>query len=182
MMKKLLILLLVLGMTSAANALVVNLSTDGSTAAPAAITVGPGDVLNMSVISDTAGIGGIYWTYLEMGLPSAGAVSVVAFTANAGNAASVTDYSSGALTDWELSAADTTPGAAGIVAGQQFTFTLTIDAAAATDGSDDFDIWTTVPLDNSFPVDDLLTVNIVPEPMTIALLGLGGLFLLRRRK
>ena len=27
-----------------------------------------------------------------------------------------------------------------------------------------------------------LTVNVIPEPATIALLGLGGLFLLRRRK
>jgi hypothetical protein len=38
----------------------------------------------------------------------------------------------------------------------------------------DFDLGTTVQIDP-------LTIHVVPEPMTIALLGLGGLFLRRRR-
>jgi hypothetical protein len=35
---------------------------------------------------------------------------------------------------------------------------------------------------SSFEMIDSLTIHQVPEPMTIALLGLGGLFALRRRK
>ena len=33
-----------------------------------------------------------------------------------------------------------------------------------------------------YPLIDSLTIHQIPEPMTVALLGLGGLFLLRRRK
>ncbi len=33
-----------------------------------------------------------------------------------------------------------------------------------------------------YPLIDSLTIHQIPEPMTLALLGLGGLFILRRRK
>jgi hypothetical protein len=40
------------------------------------------------------------------------------------------------------------------------------------------------PVDGPLPVDVIgqVTIHQIPEPMTVALLGLGGLFLLRRRK
>ena len=35
---------------------------------------------------------------------------------------------------------------------------------------------------DDYGTNDILEVTVLPEPMTVALLGLGGLFLLRRRK
>ncbi len=183
-MKKLLIFMLVLGMASAASALTVNLSLDGSTAAPVSVNVTPGSTTTIYIISDTSGASGDYWTYLEWNLPSAGSMGVTFgglpnadIFAAAGNTASITDWS-GAIVDVEFNAADS---GGNVAAGTHFKFDMTIGGGAATDGSDDFNIWTTKPNDGSYPVDDVLTINIIPEPMTIALLGLGGLFLRRRR-
>ncbi|MHC4061274.1 MAG: PEP-CTERM sorting domain-containing protein [Planctomycetota bacterium] len=62
-----------------------------------------------------------------------------------------------------------------------WSFDLIISSSAATNGSDDFDFWATVPNDSSYAVHRTLNIHI-PEPGTIALLGLGSILLLRRRK
>jgi hypothetical protein len=133
------------------------------------------------VLSDTSGASGAYWSYLEMTLPNADAsipYGNLTFHANAGDTASLADHSGASLMDYLLTAADS---AGGIVAGQHFTFDVVISGSAMTDGSDDFAFWNTVPNDGTYSTDKTVNVHI-PEPATMALLGLGGLFLLRRRK
>jgi hypothetical protein len=173
-MKKLLVLMLVLGLTSAAGALTVRLSTDGINPADELEAV-PGGSYTFYVISDTAGSAGAYWTYLEMYLPSPGTIDFddAFILPNAGDLSSKTDYSTPELLDIELFVCDS---AGNIGAGVQFTFYL--DIASDWDLTP-FDIWITTPNDANWPVEH--TLSIVPEPMTIALLGLGSLFLRRRK-
>jgi hypothetical protein len=184
MMKKLLVLMLVLGIASTANALVVSFSSDGSTplADGATVNLATGSTTTLYFVSDTSGIPGAYWTYFEMTLPNTDAsvpFASVSAHANAGDTRDVQDHSGASLMDYLLVAADS---AGGIVAGQHFAFDVQISGSAATDGSDDFALWNTVPSDSMYPVDKTVNIHIVPEPATMALLGLGGLFLLRRRK
>jgi hypothetical protein len=170
------VLIAVLFLASAANALVVRLSTDGAVAADELNAV-PGGSYTVYVISDSDHVN--YWTYLEMDLPSPGTVAggdpennITIYSA-AGNIASVADYSSVSILDVELAANDS---GGNVAAGIHFSFTL--DVSSEWDETP-FDIWITKPKDETFPVEHTLTV--VPEPMTLALLGLGGL-LLRRKK
>jgi hypothetical protein len=180
-MKKLLTLMLVLFLASAANAIVVTFSTDGGSndSDDVDLVATAGGSYTIDVLSDTGGTGGVYWSYLEMDLPSDGTVADddpetnITINTNAGNLADVTDYSVSDLLDVELFAGDS---AGNIVAGIHFTFSLDIDS-----GWDEtpFDIWLTGPNDDTYT--EVAWLHVIPEPMTIALLGLGGL-LLRRRK
>ncbi|HUS73691.1 MAG TPA: PEP-CTERM sorting domain-containing protein [Sedimentisphaerales bacterium] len=168
-MKKLLILMLVLGMTSAANA-VLTWSADEVTidlTSPTAV---------LQIISSTALAypGGPAWVGAE---PSTVAeiASIVALS-GAGEDAELADpATSGYPGWWTISAKDVTgtPGDT-IVAGSQWDVTITgLMEGVYVISADSY---------GSAGSDDLLTITVVPEPMTIALLGLGGLFLLRRRK
>jgi hypothetical protein len=163
-----LIAVLVLGIAPIANATIA-LITDYPWLPP--IPVYPGDTFSVGVISDTAGIAGIYWTYLEMNLPSIGTINNIQYTENAGNMASVTDFSTATLFDVELNAADNTPGASGVVAGVHFTFDLTI--APSANVNDTFDIWITAPNDPTYTPSDTITIIVIPEPATILLLAMG---------
>jgi hypothetical protein len=176
-MKKLLTLMLVLFLVSAANAIVVSFSTDGGSTSGTDVDLvaTAGSSYTISVLSDTSGASGAYVSYLEQDLPSDGDVPFanVAATSNAGNLSAVVDYSVSDFMDIELTAADSV-GA--VAAGVQFTFSLDMDSG--WDGTQ-IDIWLTGPNDPEYNPSAYL--HIIPEPMTIALLGLGGL-LLRRRK
>jgi hypothetical protein len=163
-MKKLLVLMLVLGMTSLASAAI---SLDG----PTSITVG--DTVKIGIDNLD---GGDYLAYVNVSLISeAGfSMSAPALTSLAGNQSSVgAPYVYGDGSEIEITLADTvgvtTPGV-------QFTWDLT---CLAQDVTVTVLLWDAADL--SAPV-DVLTIAQVPEPMTIALLGFGGLFLLRHRK
>ena len=168
-MKKLLILVLVLGIAQLASATVF-LSVDGTTAAVDGVTVPVGGSITVYVVDTVAGADtGWYWDMAKtepatMALP----VAEQGFIAPA-----VLDLSTGALYDYGLTAA---MGSGFPTAGQQFSavFTATGDAGQS---------FTMDLLQGASPYGsvDPLTVNIVPEPATMAILGLGAL-LLRRKK
>jgi hypothetical protein len=165
-MKKLLVLILVLGLCSTANATVswyINGSPAGATA----------DVLTTDVIQVHSTDSTVY---LALALTSNTAVDLAngAVTTNAGDAGNITAYSYAGYGDgYYMSAA--TLGSVAPAAGVQFTMDV---ANASIDDVATLYLW--VDPDYTTTV-DTVTITVVPEPVTIALLGLGGLFLRRRR-
>lgn len=163
-MKKLLILMLVLGMTSAASA-----------------AISLGGVINGTIDLDTTGIVTVIsddtepWAGFIGFDPSVVGVSGVTATLDAGQDALVEPDPEGWTGYYFFEAKDMSEPFDSVQPGVQFEISVfgaalhdvyTIDLYAAD--------WETI-LDSG-------TVTVIPEPMTIALLGLGGLFLLRRRK
>jgi hypothetical protein len=169
-MKKLLALMLVLGLSVAANA-TLSIRVDG---VDVGATIDLEDITSSTVIgiySDTGGYSPFGYIIVEEG----GSGSLV-------NGAETTDAGDGILAytsaysedDWgvgyEWSAANNPPNTSNADT-IWFTYNLT-DAAK----DDVISLWVDPEYDTA---EDTLTI--IPEPMTIALLGLGGL-LLRRRK
>jgi hypothetical protein len=160
-MKKLLILMLVLGLASAANA-VVTLGGDTE--------VDLGGTCTVTIVSSDTTMWGGYIEQLEY------LMTGVVATSNAGEQAVVNYAPEGYADTYELEAKDTTDPFDSVVAGIQFN--VTVSAGSLVE--DDTILLTLYDTDWSTVI-DTATVTVVPEPMTIALLGLGGL-LLRRRK
>ena len=164
-MKKLLIIMLVLGITSAVNAAIL---LDGPT------TINKGDTVAIGINNTD---GGDYLAYLSFGYVSEGGfvlsnprylypdppIIIPPFPPEP-----IGDYY-----EFEVTLAQPQgPSTPGI----QFQVDLTCLKA----GVDVFvDMWDAADL--SAPADSMI-IHQVPEPITLALLGLGGLFLLRRRK
>ena len=165
-MKKLLILMLVLGMTSAANA-VITWSVDEVTID---ITVDPTAVVQL--VSDS----GLSYTGVWVGadpspLGVAEITSMTILPAALDGSAVPTAYAGW----WQIEGLDFNPDDAIVVTpGNHFDVTITgLVEGTYTLGSDFY---------NTVGDNASLLVTVIPEPMTIALLGLGSLFLLRRRK
>ena len=161
-MKKLFIVMLVLGMASAASATVsLGGVIDGE------IDVGTTGIVTV-ISDDTRAWMGIICFNPPVGVP------ILPLRPYAGEDASVTpipDYDG----CYELIAADLSDPFDSVQPGVWFEFTVY--------GTNVGDVYT-VDLyhDDWVTLLDTGTVTVVPEPITIALLGLGGLLALRRRK
>jgi len=169
-MKKLLILMLVLGLASSASA-AISLDPSGAIDVPAGS-------YSLNVFSDDTMP---YERFLAITDATYGDLTAIAILGTAGGDAAVTSLGAMLTYDsvWSVNAVDMNPDPdpGDIVAGTNH-FTATVGFTGADIGQN----LTIELLDGSLNVLDSMTYNGIPEPMTIALLGLGGLFLLRRRK
>jgi len=177
-MKKMLILALMLSLAVSANAaltIVVNGQDAGSE-----ITIAPSDTVMLGVNSDQSGNAGLYLAFMgivgETTLGEwTGVYDIAASPITIGANAYATPYGYFPDVDmdiWELSNTEPVlhpeliPGVG---------FNLAFHCLA--EGDVDIQL-----LDEGFSVVDALTIHqVIPEPMTVALLGLGGLFLRRRK-
>jgi hypothetical protein len=167
-MKKLLVLLLVLGVVSTASAAIVQLGVNGARDGAGNNTSVSASSATITVHCDTAE--STYNWYLAITDTSGGNYGTVSILSAAG-VASVGDVVDGPFDIYghitDINADDTTEGWPH--AGDHFQTTLT-----RTGASVQIDL-----LNDGLGLVD--SVTLVPEPMTIALLGLGGLFLRRRK-
>lgn len=167
-MKKLLVLMLVLGLASAANA-AVSLSIDGVNPTDGTEDILEGSTITLSILSDDDQP----WMMEASVLKVVNVLGTPAFTAAAGSMAGYNDWSDGSLYIYEISTGGTDPDYP--TPGVQWTMALTTSGALGSHFTVDLGEYME-------PVTSSIDFTVIPEPMTIALLGLGSLFLLRRRK
>ena len=168
-MKKLLVLMLVLGMGSLASAALI-------LDAPAEVdvrTVTEFDVTISGTAADAPFAGGVYAD------PQYSDVTATAGKGNGlGNLGAVKAYNDGAFNGWDFTVDELKPVDPEDFVADDWSVVLTY-GVGAEGTSQDYGLFDyAVSYDNAV---QMATVKSVPEPMTFALLGLGGLFLRRRK-
>ena len=161
-MKTLLFLIQIFIIAPASSALMVRLSLDGVNPAPDTIDVVPAQVIPMYVISDSDGVS--YWE--DMG-------SVLAPISNVEIYPAAGDLASFGVGGYNRIIAN--DSADNIKAGIHFSFDLTILPDATEEDSTHFHMY------NSPGPDDTIYINVVPEPASAIVLGLGAVVLILRR-
>jgi hypothetical protein len=166
-MKKLLILMLVLGLASMATAaLVININ--GSDPGGSGNIINGDEIQVMSTNADTY----LGYVFIKTGSES-GSLANGAFGSDyAGDQRSISAYSVTGYGAGYKIIADYLDTATPTVSGEHFVMDFSGGSLSDTG---------VIDLYHNLTVVDSYTYTVVPEPMTIALLGLGGL-LLRRRK
>jgi hypothetical protein len=165
MMRKLLILFLVLGVASTANALLIEVDDlEGESF----------DVDELTTITVVSEDTSSWLGYIIIEEGGAGTLENLAILDAAGDSASTGAYTEvGWGTGFELTAAATNNNPP-IAVGTQFSLDYVGEVGDTATISLFVDPEYTTPIAS-------VNVTVVPEPMTVILLGLGGLFLRRRR-
>ena len=168
-MKKSLVLVLVLGVASVANAAYIQI--DGVSRSAADLF--EGGTLVITIVGDDASSWLGYIIVEEGGAGALGNATRLGAAGDIGAFSAYTEAGWGA--GYELTAAMSPGGVPAIAEGPQFT----VDYSGGTLGQTAV-ISLFVDPEYGAPVSSV-AVTIVPEPMTVVLLGLGGLFLRRRK-
>jgi hypothetical protein len=169
MMKRLVALLLVLTLASATQAVILEI--DGVPATD--VQIAEGVISNITIVSEDASS---WLGYIVVNDGGTGVLSDAVILPDAGDLATATPYTEeGFGTGYELIAASSPAGNPPLGAGPQFNLNYSggINGQTAT-------ISLYLDPDYTTPVASM-NVSIVPEPVTIALLGLGALFLRKRK-
>ncbi len=169
-MKRLLLLMLVLGMTSGANGVLIQV--DGQDPGQA-IDIAEGVTSVISVVSEDTSS---WLGYIIVEDGGTGALTVAVNLDAAGDMGAVSAYAgAGWGAGYELIASMNQGGVPAIAVGPQFTINYSGGVLGDTATISLF-----VDPEYGVPADSV-AITIIPEPMTVILLGLGGLFLRRRK-
>ena len=164
-MKKLLVLALVLGLASVASAAL--------TWSVSSVSVGLNESATVQISSSTATTyaGGPAWVGNDAS--TVAEITGISALAAAGGNAAIQDPTATTWAGWWTVNALDTEEPFTIASGNQWDVTIKgLAVGSYVIGSDFY---------ASAGANDSLTITVIPEPMTIALLGLGGLFLRRRK-
>ena len=165
-MRKLLVLFLVLGLVSAANALLITVDEQEGEFFEVGITS------TITVVSEDTSS---WLGYLIVEEGGAGSLENPIILDAAGDLGAATAYAeAGWGAGYELTASMSPEGIPAIAAGSQFSFDYVGEIGDTATISVFVDPEYTTPVAS-------VNVTVVPEPMTVLLLSLGALFLRRRR-
>ena len=165
-MRKILVLFLVLGLASAANAMLIKVDEQEGDSFEVDIKS------TITVVSEDPSSWLGYIIIEEGGAGSLENAVILDAAGDSGTAATYTEAGWG--TGYELTASMSPTGVPPIAAGSQFSF----DYVGAVGDTATISLF--VDPEYTTPVASV-NLTVVPEPMTVALLGLGALFLRRRR-
>jgi hypothetical protein len=166
MMRKMLVLFLVLGLASAANAMLINVDGLEGDSFEVDLTT------TITVVSEDPSS---WLGYIIIEDGGAGSLENPIILDAAGDIGAATAYTeAGWGTGFELTASMSPTGVPAVAAGSQFSF----DYIGAVGDTATISLF--VDPEYTTPVASV-NLTVVPEPMTVVLLGLGALFLRRRR-
>ena len=172
-MKKFLVLMLVLGMASLANA-TLQISVDGDVGLDE-ITIAPSDYICLDLTAEGTEDGSAYWLNID-GPGLVDIANVVQYVQDGPVEAYIIDLGPAVGHDQTIMMDLLIPGSVVNILPEGTVVDLLMFHCEGLG-----DVTVSVFDSNTGATLDTLTIHQIPEPMTLALLGLGGLFLRRRK-